>query len=122
MKITEFSIKHNEAVIILCISLVAFGIFCYLDLPRESFPEVDFPLVIVNTTLDGGNPEDIEKSVTIPLETELDTVKGLKEMRSVSASSSGLSKRMLHKSSQCLSMTVAHGLSASHSWRRMRAS
>ncbi len=87
MNITEFSIRHQVAVIVLCVFIVGFGIYSYRAMPRESFPDVEFPFVIVNTVLDGGNPEDVEKSVTIPLETELDSIRGLKEMRSVSADS-----------------------------------
>jgi multidrug efflux pump subunit AcrB len=87
MKITEFSIHHNMAVLVCCIGIVILGCFCYVTLPRESFPEIKLPFVMVTTVLDGGNPTDIEKSVTIPLETKLDGMEGLKEMRSVSSDS-----------------------------------
>jgi multidrug efflux pump subunit AcrB len=87
MNLTAFSIKHNVAVVVLCIGLVAIGLFSYFTMSRESFPDVEFPYVIVTTVLDGANPTDIEQSVTVPLETELDGVEGLKEMRSASLDS-----------------------------------
>ena len=96
MSLTAFSIKHNVAVVLLCIGLVAIGLFCYFDMSRESFPDVEFPYVIVTTRLEGANPTDVEQSVTIPLETELDGVEGLKEMRSASLDSMSMISLEFH--------------------------
>jgi len=85
MNLTAFSIRHNVAVLVFCAGILLLGASAYLGLPRESFPDVEFPYVIVTTVLDGANPTDIEQSVTIPLEAELDGLEGAKEMRSVSA-------------------------------------
>lgn len=87
MNITRFAIRHHVAVLLLCVGILVIGSFVYLTMPRESFPDVDFPFVIVTTVLDGANPTDIEQSVTIPLETELDGIEGMKEMRSISMDS-----------------------------------
>ncbi len=87
MRITEFSIKHHVAVIVLCVGLVIAGTYCYFAMPRESFPDVEFPFILVTTVLDGATPTDVEDAVTIPLETKLDGVEGVKEMRSVSSDS-----------------------------------
>jgi multidrug efflux pump len=87
MNLTEFSIRHNIAVLVMCLGVLAVGSWCYFALPRESFPDVEFPLIIVRTFLDGATPTDVEESVTVPLETELDGLEGLKEMRSASADS-----------------------------------
>ncbi len=87
MSLTEFSIRHHVAVLVLCVGLLAIGLFCYFAMPRESFPNVELPYVIVTTVLDGANPTDVEQSVTIPLETKLDGIEGLKEMRSASLDS-----------------------------------
>ena len=87
MKLTEFAIRHHMAVIVFCVGIAIIGSVGYMTMPREDFPDVDFPYVIVTTFLDGANPSDIEDSVTIPLETELDGTEGLKEMRSASMDS-----------------------------------
>jgi len=87
MKITEFSIKHNVSVLVLCAGILLIGASTYFSLPRESFPDIEFPVIIVTTVLDGANPTDVEQSVTIPIETELDGLEGLKEMRSASMDS-----------------------------------
>jgi len=83
--ITRFSIRHNVAVVVLCAGILLLGSVSYLSLPRENFPDVKVPYVIVTTILSGANPSDIETSVTVPLETELDGIEGLKEMKSTSA-------------------------------------
>ena len=87
MRITEFAIKHNVAVLVFCAGLVLLGTMSYFAMPRESFPDVKLPFIVVTTVLEGANPTDIEKAVTIPLETELEGTEGLKEMRSISSES-----------------------------------
>lgn len=89
MIITKFSIKHFVAVLVLCLGILIVGTKSYIDMPRESFPDVKVPVVTVAASLDGANPADIETAITIPLETDLDGLEGLEKMRSVS--SEGLS-------------------------------
>lgn len=87
MKLTEFAVTHHVGVVMLCLATVIIGAVCYVTMPREDFPDVEFPFVIVSTFQDGANPVDVERGITIPLETELDGVEGLKEMRSASQDS-----------------------------------
>ncbi|GAB4251459.1 MULTISPECIES: efflux RND transporter permease subunit [Deferrisoma] len=84
MILTRFSVRHFMAVLVLCVAIVVLGTAAYLSMPREAFPDVKVPVITVTTVLDGANPTDIETSVTIPLETELDGVEGLEELRSTS--------------------------------------
>ncbi len=85
MIVTRFSIQHFMGVLVLCVGIVLLGSLSYLDMPRENFPDVEVPVVTVTTVLDGANPADVEIALTVPLETELDSVEGLKELRSVSS-------------------------------------
>ncbi len=85
MIITRFSIRHFMAVLVLCTGIVVIGTASYLAMPREYFPDVKVPVVNVTTVLTGANPTDVETSITIPLETELDGVEGLEEMKSSSS-------------------------------------
>jgi len=87
MKLTEFAIRHHVAVLVLCVGLLIVGSYCYVAMPRESYPDVPFPFIIVTTVLDGATPVDVEQSVTVPIETELEGLEGLKEVRSVSSES-----------------------------------
>ncbi len=84
MIITRFSIQHYVAVLVLCLGVLVSGISQYNNLPRENFPDVKIPVVIVTTVMTGANPTDMEISITTPLETSLEGIEGLKNLKSTS--------------------------------------
>ncbi|MCC7508470.1 MAG: efflux RND transporter permease subunit [Planctomycetes bacterium] len=85
MQISNFSIDHRIPVFVLMAGIMLLGIFSYATLPRESTPDIKVPLVTIAVPWPEASPEDVEKSVTVPLERELRNVKGLKELSSVSS-------------------------------------
>ncbi|MCP4109511.1 MAG: efflux RND transporter permease subunit [Desulfobacteraceae bacterium] len=85
MNITKFSIEHFMAVLLMCVGIMIAGLMIYIAMPRENFPDVRIPVVIVTTTMTGANPTDVEISVTIPLETDLEGIEGLKDLKSTSS-------------------------------------
>ncbi len=54
-------------------------------MPREAFPDIPIPHILVTTMYEGVSPEDIETSVTMKIEKELNGIRGVKEIRSSSA-------------------------------------
>lgn len=74
-------------VALLALTILALGLYSYRALPRRLNPEVEIPIVTVVTALPGATPEDVESLVTIPLETELRSVKGLETITSSSRNS-----------------------------------
>jgi HAE1 family hydrophobic/amphiphilic exporter-1 len=62
--------------------LVALGLFSYRKLAVDLFPNVDFPIVTVTTTLRGASVEEVESGVTKPLEEAINTIEGIDELRS----------------------------------------
>ena len=56
MRLTAFSLNHNVAVLVLCTGILLIGGFSYFDMPRESYPDIDFPFVLVTTTLTAPTP------------------------------------------------------------------
>jgi multidrug efflux pump subunit AcrB len=68
--------------------LVVGGVF-YKQLGVDQFPKIDFPAVVVITTLPGSSPEDIEREITDKIEGAVNTISGIDELRS--NSSEGLS-------------------------------
>ena len=89
MKVTDYSIRHRITIYVLAVLIVLAGIGSYTSLPRESFPEIEIPLILVYTSYMGVSPADMETLVTRPIETELKAITGVKEIRSTS--SDGLS-------------------------------
>jgi len=84
-KLTTLALKNKNTVYLLTLILLFFGIYSYRHLPKELFPEIVWPQIMVQTIYPGNSPEDIENLVTRPLEKELENVRGLKEITSISA-------------------------------------
>jgi len=84
-RLTTLALKNKNTVFLLTLLLVVFGIYSYRTLPKELFPEITWPQIMVQTVYFGNSPEDIENLITRPLEQEIDGVRGLKELTSISA-------------------------------------
>ncbi|MDP9941668.1 efflux RND transporter permease subunit [Ectopseudomonas alcaliphila] len=65
--------------------LILGGLVAYVAIPKESNPDVVIPMIYVSVTLEGISPEDGERLLVRPLEQELRSLEGVKEMRSVSS-------------------------------------
>src|SRR5207249_3749015 len=62
--------------------LVVLGWFSFRQIGIDQFPNVELPIVTVTTTLRGASPEEMETSVTRPLEEIINTVQGIDELSS----------------------------------------
>ncbi len=89
MNIGKFSVKNPVLLTILMITLIILGTFSMLQLPQEQFAEVPFYWVNIIVPYPGVSAEDVESSVTVKIENEMDGLKDLKRIQSVS--SEGLS-------------------------------
>ena len=85
MLLTDFSIRNRTTVAVLGIIIFAMGVYSYVTLPRESFPDIPIPNILVTTSYEGVSPEDMESSVTMKIEKKLTGVRGVKEITSNSA-------------------------------------
>ena len=81
---TSLAVDHQTSVLVLLTFITVVGLFAYRVIPRESFPEVEIPMIAVNTIYPGVTPADIESLVTRPLEDELSTISDIKELTSTS--------------------------------------
>lgn len=61
------------------------GLLAYVAMPKESNPDVTIPMIYVSVTLEGISPEDGDRLLVRPLEQELRSLEGVKEMSSVSS-------------------------------------
>ena len=83
-KLTSLSLKNKNTVYLIIGVILIFGVYSYISLPKELFPEVNFPTVFVQTVYPGNSPEDMENLVTRELEKELKTLKGINKLNSTS--------------------------------------
>src|SRR6185369_305617 len=63
--------------------LVVLGWISFVNIGVDQFPNVELPIVTVTTTLRGASPEEMETSVTKPLEEIINTIQGIDELSSV---------------------------------------
>lgn len=73
--------------LLLIITIVTLGLVSYFTLPKRLNPEVNISIVSVSTVLPGASPEDVEKLVTIPIESKVKGAEGLDTLNSTSQNS-----------------------------------
>ena len=78
MSITRTSVKRPLTIIMVFVIVLLFGIIGYLKMPSNIMPDIDIPVVMVQTTWQGAGPEDIDKEVSKPIEKALSSVQGVK--------------------------------------------
>jgi len=83
-KLAEICIKRPVFASVLVLLFTVVGLFGYLKLGVDRFPDVEFPFVAVSTTLPGAAPEEMETEVTDRIEEAINTVSGIDELRSIS--------------------------------------
>ena len=83
-RILEFSIRQRVFVLMATFGLVGVGVWSMLRLPIDAVPDITNVQVQINTEVPALAPEEIEKLVTFPIETEMAGVQSLVEMRSIS--------------------------------------
>lgn len=83
-RLISFSIKQRLFVLIMVGALLVAGIRAFIELPIEAFPDVQDVQVQVITQVPGQAPEEVERSVTIPIEREMSGVSQMTQLRSVS--------------------------------------
>ncbi|MEX0843168.1 MAG: efflux RND transporter permease subunit, partial [Gemmatimonadota bacterium] len=83
-RLTSFALRHLTSVVMLFVLIAIAGFVAYVNIPKESAPQVAIPMLVVNTIYPGVSPADIETLVTRPLEDELNTISDVQEMLSTS--------------------------------------
>jgi len=82
--LTSFSLRNKITVYVLTLLITVAGIYSYITLPKENFPEVEQPTVYVSTVHPGNSPEDMESLITRELEKEINTIEGVDNIQSTS--------------------------------------
>src|SRR5215212_6143367 len=82
MSLPELCIKRPVFTTMLILLPVTLGLFSYINMGTDLFPNVDLPIVIVTTTRAGTSVEEMETGVTKVLEEAVNTISGIDELRS----------------------------------------
>jgi multidrug efflux pump len=81
-KISSWAIDNKTSIYVLTLIISLAGILSYLSLPKEQFPEIVFPQIIVSTVYPGAAPTDIENNVTKHIEKQVKSIAGIKKVTS----------------------------------------
>jgi multidrug efflux pump len=81
---SSWAIDNRMSVYILTVFLAFAGVLRYQSIPKESFPEILFPQILVNTVYPGTSPANMESLVTKEIEKEVKAITGVKKVTSTS--------------------------------------
>jgi len=79
-----WALNNKNTIYLIIIALAIFGLISYNSLPKELFPEINYPTIFVQTIYPGNSAADIENLITNPLEKELKGLDKLKDVKSTS--------------------------------------
>jgi multidrug efflux pump len=81
-RLIDYAISHARLTLATLVFLLVAGFSAYRTIPKEAEPDVQVPIIYINVTQRGISPEDSERLILRPLETQLKSVANIKELRS----------------------------------------
>lgn len=85
MKIWNLAIKQPIFMMMILLAGIVMGGLAFVRMPVNLYPDVDFPVVVVNTIYPGASPGEVEDQVTSIMEDELGTISGLDSIQSTTS-------------------------------------
>src|SRR5207253_7850759 len=82
MWFTRVSINNPVFATMMMAAIMILGVFSYLRLSIEQMPDISIPVAVVRTPYPGASTEAVEQEVTRRVEEAVNTVSGIKTMRS----------------------------------------
>ncbi len=95
MFLSDVSIKRPVFATMMMLALVVLGVVSYRRLAIDEYPDITYPVVMVQTAYPGASPEVMERDVSRPIEESLNTVQGVREITSTSFEGSSMVRVML---------------------------
>ncbi|MFY7878374.1 MAG: efflux RND transporter permease subunit, partial [Pirellula sp.] len=83
MSISDICIRRPVFTWVLVAIPVVLGLVSYNELGVDLFPKVDFPVISISAALPGASVEEMESTVTKPIEEAINTISGIDELRSI---------------------------------------
>jgi HAE1 family hydrophobic/amphiphilic exporter-1 len=90
MILSEIAVRRPVFTTMVMSALIVFGWVSFTRLGVDLFPKVDFPVISIVTRLPGADPETVESRLSDPIEEAVNTLSGIKHLRSTSADSYSL--------------------------------
>jgi len=80
MNVIELAMLRSRTVILSLLVVLIGGVVAYSTIPKEAEPDIEIPIIYVSIEHDGISPEDAERLLVRPVEQELRSIEGVKEM------------------------------------------
>ncbi|MDR0501975.1 MAG: efflux RND transporter permease subunit [Treponema sp.] len=90
MSMVKTVVSRPTTILIVFALLIGLGLFAMINLPIDLYPEINPPIMAVYTSYTGAGPEEVERSVTRPLEAVLSSASGLEKVTSISSKGTSL--------------------------------
>jgi CzcA family heavy metal efflux pump len=90
MNLAKFALRNPITILMAVLGAIILGVISFNKLPVDMFPEITYPSITVGTFYPGANPQDIERTVTYPVEKAVSTVNGVKYVSSISRQGASL--------------------------------
>jgi multidrug efflux pump len=81
----ENVLRRPRTVIVMMLVIVGAGVLSYISIPKEANPDIDVPVFYVSVGQNGVSPEDAERLLIRPLETQLQGLDGLVEITAIAS-------------------------------------
>lgn len=81
--ILETILNRPKTVLTMMVVMILAGVSTYISIPKEADPDIDVPIFSATIVLQGISPEDSERLLVKPMETELRSLEGLKELTAI---------------------------------------
>ena len=81
----KFSVKRPFTVLVGVILVIVLGVVSFMKMTPDLLPSIDLPYVVVMTTYPGATPEEVEQTVTKPIEQSMAVVENVKTITSTSS-------------------------------------
>lgn len=80
MSMIETAMSRSRTVVLTLAVVLVAGVVAYLTIPKEAEPDIEIPFIYISIVYDGISPEDAERLLVRPMEQELRSIEGIKEM------------------------------------------
>lgn len=81
LNVSAYSIRNPLVAILLFVLLTLGGIYGFMQMKVQQFPDIDLPAVVVTVTLPGAAPSQLENDIAKKIENKLTSIEGVKHIR-----------------------------------------
>ena len=87
--VIDAALGRSRTILSLLIFLLIAGAYAYQNIPKESSPDINIPIIYVSMALEGISPTDSERLLLRPMEQELSAIEGVKKLKSTGYTGGG---------------------------------